>query len=227
MRFGAENRLILVLAVVLFVLLGNACAQTNEQKMKIFDAHEEKARIFRREHNFEAALQEQLKAVELYPENAGSLIILGNIYIELQQWDKAIETLHKANEINAQDERGYYLQALALEGKGEKEKAIETLHKALEITPEDTLFLAKLAYLYDDTGNKRMAKETYNHVLAIDPKYVPAIYNLATLEEEDNNYEKAVVLFKKSIELEPNNKERVKRAKAKIEELESKKSVKP
>ena len=44
MRFGAEDRIILVLAVVLFALLGNACAQTKEQKMEQIKEHTGKAR---------------------------------------------------------------------------------------------------------------------------------------------------------------------------------------
>jgi len=86
MRFGAEGKKIFIVALIsITFLITNACAQTQEQKMKMFDAHEEKARNYRITGNYQAALQEQLKAVELNPENAGSQIILGNIYIEFKQ----------------------------------------------------------------------------------------------------------------------------------------------
>ena len=225
MRFGVEGKKIFIVALIIIAfLITNACAQTQEQKMKMFDAHEEKARNYRIKGNHQAALQEQLKAVELNPENAGSQIILGNIYIELEQWDKAIETLQKATELDAKDERGFYLLALALEGKGEKGKAIESLQKAIKIKPEDTLFLAKLAYLYDEIGNKNKAKEIYNQILVENPNYTDVIYNLAILEE--GNTEKAIYLYEKVLNLEKEDKEMLRRAREKLEILKSKKSNK-
>ncbi len=86
MRFGVEGKKIFIVALIIIAfLITNACGQSQEQKMKMFDAHEEKARNYRIKGNYQAALQEQLKAVELNPENTGSQIILANIYIEFKQ----------------------------------------------------------------------------------------------------------------------------------------------
>ena len=132
--------------------------------------------------------------------------------------------MQKANGIDAADKKGFYLLALALEGKGEKEKAIESLQKAIKIKPEDTLFLAKLAYLYDEIGNKNKAKEIYNQILVKNPNYTDVIYNLAILEE--GNTEKAIYLYEKVLNLEKEDKEMLRRAREKLEILKSKKSNK-
>lgn len=228
MRFGVESkRMFLVLVVALFVMLGNACAQTKEEKMKQIKEHEEKARQFRYQGNLEGAVKEQQKAVDIDPNNVGSLVLLGSIYLEKKDWKKTVEILNKAAAIEPNDAVIHDMLGGALENLGNNQKSLEHTKKAVELEPENVRYLTNLGAAYSLIEDKTNERKSYEKALRIDPKYVDAIYGLALLEEEEGNIDKAIFLFNQVVQSKTEDEEIIRRTKEKLNKLEKEKINNP
>jgi tetratricopeptide (TPR) repeat protein len=207
MRFGTGNKGLIML-VALPIFFGNACSQVKEEnKVDKVQEYTEKAREFRIKGDSQNALKEQLKAVEANPIKAveanpnddDSLMLLGGIYIELKQYDKAVEVLQKSTLINSKNGSAYYLLAWALEELNKDKEALEAIKKAVEIRPNEVSYVLSLGGNYEETGDSKAAKESFEKALKLNPDYIPAIYWLGTLEAEEGNIKKALEIFEKAV----------------------------
>ncbi len=192
MRFGVENKKILFAALIIFsAFFGDACGQTQEQKMKQIKEHEEKAKQFRYQKKFDEAIKEQQKAVDIDRNYVGSWVLLGTIYSEATQWQKAVDALNKAVELEPKDAVIYALLGNAWEHLNNLQKSIEYRKKAVSLEPDNIDYLVNLGATQNLLEDNKSARVSYEKAFEIDPNYTGAIYNLAILEEEEGNIEKA------------------------------------
>jgi len=154
MHFGAENKRSLFIALIIFwAFFGSACGQTQEQKMKQIQEHTEKARNFRIKGDFQAALREQLKAVELNPDDDDSRMLLGGIYIELKQYENALKALQKAVSINKNNASAHYLLSWVYDELGKSDEALKEIKTASEIQSSNPNYLINLGTKYEDVND--------------------------------------------------------------------------
>jgi tetratricopeptide (TPR) repeat protein len=190
----------LILLTALLIFFSSACSQVKEEtKMDKVQEYTEKAREFRIKGDSQNALKEQLKAVEANPNDDDSLMLLGGIYIELKQYDKAVEVLQKSTAINSKNGSAYYLLAWALEELNKNKEALEAIKKAVEIRPNEVSYIVSLGANYEEVGDRKAAKESFEKALKLNPDYIPAIYWLGTLEAEEGNIKKALEIFEKAV----------------------------
>ncbi len=71
---------------------------------------------------FKEAIDNVQKAINLQPQNPVYYIFLGRIYIDQEKYDKALEVLTTAIEMDKTNQLAYAYQALAYLGKGEVEQ---------------------------------------------------------------------------------------------------------
>lgn len=231
MLFGTDRlqKTILIGILGLLALSQIACGQSATQKeqerIEQVMKHEEAARQFREKGDFQAALAEQQKAVELNPDDDESLRLLGGIYIELKQWDNAIEILERGKKINPNNGAVRYELFWAEAGAGNKNKSLSELKEAARLSPDNVIYLTNLGIAYGDIDEKVSEREAYNKALEINPNYLTATYNLALLEAEENNKPRAIELLKKMLSQLSTTKdeERIKRVQEKLKELEQSK----
>jgi tetratricopeptide (TPR) repeat protein len=201
MLFGTGNKGLIML-IALLIFFSNACSQVKlkeENEMDKVQEYTERAREFRIKGDSQNALKEQLKAVEANPNNDDSLMLLGGIYIELKQYDKAVEVLQKSTLINSKNGSAYYLLAWALEELNKNKEALEAIKKAVEIRPNEVSYIVSLGANYEEVGDRKAAKESFEKALKLNPDYIPAIYWLGTLEAEEGNIKKASEIFEKAV----------------------------
>jgi tetratricopeptide (TPR) repeat protein len=199
MLFGTGNKGLIIL-VTLLIFFSSACSQVKEEnKVDKVQEHTEKAREFRIKGDSQNALKEQLKAVEANPNDDDSLMLLGGIYIELKQYDKAVEVLQKSTAINSNNGSAYYLLSWALGELNKDKEALEAIKKAVEIRPNEANYVLSLGGNYEETGDRKAAKESFEKALKLNPDYIPAMYRLGTLEAEDRNVKKATEIFEKAV----------------------------
>jgi tetratricopeptide (TPR) repeat protein len=199
MRFGTGNKGLIILTALL-IFFSSACSQVKEEnKVDKVQEHTEKAREFRIKGDSQSALMEQLKAVEANPNDDDSLMLLGGIYIELKQYDKAVEVLQKSTAINSNNGSAYYLLSWALGELNKDKEALEAIKKAVEIRPNEANYVLSLGGNYEETGDRKAAKESFEKALKLNPDYIPAMYRLGTLEAEDGNVKKALEIFEKAV----------------------------
>lgn len=189
---------------------------------------------FVKEGASEWILKSYQNAQELEPNNPRLVMELGKAYlleatkngVDFTQVDKAIECFNKImkncqekeafdfsdNEMLCPDDReaAVYL-AKALETRGQNAEAIEELNKIDSDNKishgDDPKVLFELGRLYFNNNNLDRAIEILNSALTLDPNYSNALYTLAAVYEKKEENDKAVLLYKKVAELNPDNKD--------------------
>ncbi len=132
---------------------------------------------------------------------------LAYAYVQLEQYDSAIELYKKALETNPNDEwSSVVAQALAAiyhQIKGNSEAAISMLQNSLLLTKNKAQIHEAIADIYYDIENLDNAIEYYNLALNDDSDN-PKIYSrLAMAYWEKDCIEKAIIFYSKAIELDP------------------------
>ena len=102
-----------------------APAQSEAAEMDMAKAHFDKAVEHARAREFDAAIGEYAKSLELNPHSAEANSNMGFAYMDLWDFDRALEYQKKALEVNSEFANAYYGLALTLEKKGDKAGAAE------------------------------------------------------------------------------------------------------
>ena len=132
---------------------------------------------------------------------------LAYAYVQLEQYDNAIELYKKALEANPNDEwSAVVAQALAAiyhQVKGNSDAAISMLENSLLLTKNKSQIHEAIADIYYDNENLESAIEYYQAALKEDDNN-PKIYSrLAMAFWEQDCIEKAIIYYSKAIELDP------------------------
>ena len=132
---------------------------------------------------------------------------LAYAYVQLEQYDAAIELYKKALEANPNDEwSAVVAQALATiyhQIKGNSEAAISMLENSLLLTKNKSQIYEAIADIYYDISNLDSAVEYYNLALEDDSEN-PKIYSrLGMAYWEQDEIEKSIIFYSKALELDP------------------------
>lgn len=113
-----------------------ALSRLNEIDANSVWAHEISGEVMEGMKNYDGALIEYKKAVEMAPEQAGTHYMLGNAYWSLSMWDAATEQF-RAELVNApmNCQAQWKLGNIVLEQHGSPQEALADVEKALEICP--------------------------------------------------------------------------------------------
>jgi tetratricopeptide (TPR) repeat protein len=136
MRQPANQEIWYLLGKVHMKLSEQALSKLNEIDPNSVWVHEISGEIMEGMKNYDGALVEYKKAVEMAPEQAGTHYSLGNVYWSLRMWDAAIEQF-KAELVNdpvnclAQ----WKIGNIVLEQHANSEEALADVDKALDICP--------------------------------------------------------------------------------------------
>lgn len=228
MLFGINKNKFTFLLILIISISLTACAQNDKAELEKSQQHQEKSNELRLQGNLEAAITEQLKAVELTPNDSQAQRVLGSLYKQTareknkpEYLPKSKETLEKAIQIEPNNPLGHSMLADVLTQTNDSQGAVREQKEAVRLDPNNTRYYTNLGTYYGLLEDKRLEREQYEKALKIDGDYAPAIYNLALLEKEEGNFAKALELLKRTLELETESKETIKRAKEEIKEIKS------
>jgi tetratricopeptide (TPR) repeat protein len=95
---------------------------------------------------------------------------LGAIYMDMGDYDKAIEELQTATDLAPEGYSYFERLAVAYRGAGKTDEAIETMKLALEKYPQESKFLPayELAEMYFEKGEMAAAKDYVNQAIESD-----------------------------------------------------------
>ncbi len=130
--------------------------------------------------DFDRAIVEGKRSVELDPLSMINNADLGNTYFYGRRYDEAVSALKKAIEIDPRSHLAHYYLGEILQKKGQADAAITEYEKAVELN-DDPQALALLGQAYARSGNRNDAEEILAR-LAEEAKtrYVSA-YNMALM----------------------------------------------
>lgn len=152
---------------------------------------------------FDKAIEELKKAVEIDPSSLAAHLNLGNAYTSKGDFDKAVEELKKATEINPDNALTHNNLAYAYALKGEFDKAIEGYTKVLEINPKYLQVRHSLANAYRDNGDFDKAIEEYNKIMDKYPYFPDVRNNLGLTYYGKGEFDKAIEEYKIALMIAP------------------------
>jgi tetratricopeptide (TPR) repeat protein len=168
--------------------------------------------------NFKMALQSLEKAGDR-KACVGSLVGLGNVYIDMGKYDEALSCYQKSlkikEDLNIKTKGIEYGNiAIVYESKGEYPKALEYHFRALKNKEElgqkreIAATLGNIGIVYDDMHESKKAMEFYNKALTIareikdEELEANNLGNIGLLYANDKDYEKALEFYFKALKID-------------------------
>ena len=166
-----------------------------------FEALSLKAMIFLSEHHFAEGLATAKKAVGINPYNAFVYGTLVDGYVEMGDYEAAVENLEKMISIRP-DMRSYARVSYLREIHGDYPGAIEAMKLAVDAgAPGDETTAwtrVQMAHLYEKTGDIKSAEMNYLIALNERPGYAYSIGGLARIAVIQKKYDDAIALYRQA-----------------------------
>ncbi|RJR50568.1 MAG: tetratricopeptide repeat protein [Desulfobacteraceae bacterium] len=155
--------------------------------------------------HFEEAAANADKVLEKDKGHLGANFLKGRLYLANREYSLALEKFELLTRERPRSEMAFYYKALALIQKGEAKLAEPDLLKAIELNPkllEPRLILAE-SYLRE--RNKELARQQIEAAQKISPADVRVISLMGNLKMLAQDGRGAEEVFKKLVELHPND----------------------
>lgn len=127
------------------------------------------------------ALAEYKKAIDLDDKNYRAYYDLGLAYRQVEKYDLAISSLQKALEIAPKSFEAHYDLGLVYQHNGKLEQALQELQLAYKLNPGSTEIIYSMGQVYEKMNNIAEAKYQYQSALEFDPKFTKAKEALSRL----------------------------------------------
>lgn len=167
------------------------------------DLYAEKAQAYYRLKDNTLCEEMADKALAIDTDHAKANNFKGNIYDDLEEYDKAIACFKTAIVANPKYEYPYNGLGIVYKNKGDYDAAIGWYRKAIELNPRFEYPYNGLGNVYIEKGDYDTAIEWYQKAIELNPKYVSPYNGLGSVYSGQGNYEAAIGWYQKAIELNP------------------------
>jgi len=141
-----------ILSIVLFFLFSYASAQQKQDEPKDAKFYIDRAMAYEEKGQFDQAVDDFTKALEIDPKNAGAYYYRGIGYMNQGQYRWAIDDFNKALEIDPKNAGAYYYRGSAYYSRKEYDKSWKDIKKAQDLGYKiPSKFLESLR---DDSGRR-------------------------------------------------------------------------
>ncbi|NEQ39274.1 MAG: tetratricopeptide repeat protein [Okeania sp. SIO3I5] len=157
------------------------------------------------QRDYEAAIADYNKAIELKPDRALYYENRGDAYFKIGEKQKGIKDYDKAISLDPDSADKYYnSRGKQLYDLGDYEAALADINKVIESKPDHALFYENRGSAYFQIGEKQKGIKDYEKAISLDPESADYYYNsrgewLYRLEDS----EAAIADYNKAIELKP------------------------
>ncbi|MEM9083218.1 MAG: tetratricopeptide repeat protein [Planctomycetota bacterium] len=156
--------------------------------------------------NIERAFDHAHEAVLLTPESAEARLLLGRVFIEMQQPEQALEQLAQAMQLDPLSAEPHYYAGTVYERFGQTLSALESYARAFQLEPTEEQYLLTRVEMLIEMGELDRAKGMLSdHADRF--RFVPAVKQTeAHLALIRNEPEEAVALFREAMLQAPEDK---------------------
>ena len=157
---------------------------------------------------YERAIEDLNKAIEIEPEDAEAYYNRGDSYNKLKQYERAIQDFDKAIGLKPDYAEAYNNRGNSCDGLKQYERAIEDFDKAIELKPDKevlTISYYNRGISYNGLKQYERAIADYDKAIELKPDYAEVYNNRGNSYNELKQYEHAIKNFEKTIEIEPEN----------------------
>ncbi|MBA3065104.1 tetratricopeptide repeat protein [bacterium] len=159
-----------------------------------------------RRGNIKQAAEDCLKSWQYYAWNTDNNYELGNCYMRLGQYDKAVWAYKEALKANPGYDEIYYNLAIAYQSMGALDDAEKNYREAAAINPVSAEYFLALGNHYlrnEKTKDIKKAEEFYLRAFELKPDSADIANNLAYVYMVEKNINKSYELYKKALEINP------------------------
>ena len=172
-----------------------------------FYRRSERAWELAEQRQYEAAIAEWKKALELNPEDAKARTNLGHVLVRAGKSGEAIEQYRKALEFNPEYTEAHNNLGVALAARGQLEEAIAHYQKALEVNPDSAESHTNLGVALAARGQLDKAVVHFQEALEVNPEYPEVHNNLGVVLARAGKLDEAIKHFQKFLQANPHSAE--------------------
>ena len=143
------------------------------------------------------------RSLEINPNQAFALYVLGSVYYSKDDLGKAEEYARRALRGNADLANANELLGLVLGKEGRMEEAVSYLKRYTELSPEQEEGWLNLGMAYLEMGRIEQARIAFEESLRINADYARGYYGMAMVELTSGNADKALDALEKAIRVSP------------------------
>jgi len=126
--------------------------------------------ILRLENRGVEALELGLQTARLFPTHTEPVIIMGRIYLEREDYDRAEEMFERARALRPRLIDAYLGLWSVAQARQDAQSAVAALREASALAPDDAHIYALLGDAEKNVGNLGEARKAYLHALELDPQ---------------------------------------------------------
>ncbi len=162
-----------------------------------------RGRTYRVLEQYERALTDFDKALELVIDYARAYTGRGETYRLLKDYEKAIADFTQAIELDPSDDWSYASRAQVYNSLKDYQRAIADFSKAIKLDPKYKWAYNNRGLAYYDLKDYERAILDFTHAIELDPQYTWAYANRGLTYRHLEDYERAIQDYSRAIELDP------------------------
>ncbi len=143
------------------------------------------------------------QALELSPQHAETLHLLGLITYRQQRFPEALQYLHAAVEQKASSPVYWFNLGVVSHKSSRAQDAAAAYRKAIALNPRYAEAYGNLGNVLRDTGDLSEAVTAYRQALALNPSHADTHNNLGVARKEQGHPQEAIACYRKALELQP------------------------
>ena len=155
-------------------------------------------------NEYEKALKDFKKAVELDPNEADYYFEKGLAYYYLEKYKEALKDFSKAIKLNPKEAKYFYQKGYSYYLLNKNKEAIKEFHQAIKLDPNNDQFIYNRGLAYYYLENYENALFDLNKAIKLNPKKAQYFYFRGVTSLKFNQNQFAIRDFNKAIKLNPN-----------------------
>jgi Flp pilus assembly protein TadD len=157
------------------------------------------ARMHENRGDFNTAINQYRKALEVAPKDLTTLVSLARLYDRQGQFDQAEELYQRAVKAHPNSAVALNDQGLCYARQNKLSESLAALQKAVKIEPDKAMYRNNLASVLVESGRN---PEAFDQLAAVNPPAV-AHYNMGYLLYQRKQHEAAAQHFARAVEADP------------------------
>ena len=134
------------------------------------DLYADRGWAYQELEQFESAIADFSRAIELDPENPETWGARGDGYITLGDFEAALNDYNNATGLDPDNGEYYWSRAISYDFMGELELALDDYSKAIELGVEDSWLYSDRASIYSDLGMYELAIADWTAAIEMEPE---------------------------------------------------------
>lgn len=183
-----------------------ACTQIingKETKQNKAMAFYNRAWAYRQKGDYDSAIADDTRAIELDPKNAHAFIDRGNTYYQKREYDLSIADSTRGIELSPKAAEPYVNRGAAFSEKGDLDRALADFDRAIELKPKSAAAFSNRGYVYIKKGDYDLAITDLTRAIELDPKSALSFSSRGLAYNEKGEHDRAITDLNHAIELDP------------------------